>query len=109
MNVHTIDMKDFSRTPFGRYSKDGAGNGAAFRDRFLYEPMANPRVDRVVVRLDSVAPGYEYGSSFLEEAFGGLVRVHHLDSKIILRKLQVETEFPDYALEIKSYIEEADS
>lgn len=107
MNVHTIDMKQFSRTPFGRYTKDGTGNGTAFREKFLYGPMSDPHVDRVVVKLDSVAPGYEYGSSFLEEAFGGLVRVNRLDSKMVLNKLKIDTAFPDYVLEIRSYIEEA--
>ena len=109
MNVHIIDMKDFSVTPFGRYTKDGAGNGTAFRESFLYEPMVDPSIDRVVVKLDSVVPGYEYGSSFLDEAFGGLIRVHHLDSKLVLKKLEVQTNYPDYKLEIQSYIEEADA
>lgn len=107
MNVHTIDMQQFSRTPFGRYTDDGTGNGTAFREKYLYGPMADPSIDLVVVKLDSVAPGYEYGSSFLEEAFGGLVRVHHLDGSMVLQKLKVDTAFPDYAMEIRSYIEEA--
>ena len=107
MNIHTIDMKDFSVAPFGRYTKDGVGNGAAFREKFLYRPMVDPTVDRVVVKLDSVMPGYEYGSSFLDEAFGGLVRVHHLSIQQVLQKLDLQTEHPDYKLEIRSYIEEA--
>ncbi|MGY2338467.1 STAS-like domain-containing protein [Pseudomonas sp. SDO5532_S415] len=108
MNIVTIDMKSFSRAPFGRYSDDGTGNGEAFRKKFLLQPFSDPTVDRVVVKLDSVTPGYEYGSSFLEEAFGGLVRVEKLNSEEVLRKLQVETKNTDYIMEIKSYILEAD-
>ena len=108
MNVVTVDIKSFSRAPFGRYSDDGPGNGEAFRRKFLLEPFSDPSVDRVVVKLDSVTPGYEYGSSFLEEAFGGLVRVEKLKSQEVLRKLQVETKNADYIMEIKSYILEAD-
>lgn len=108
MNVITVDMKSFSRAPFGRYSEDGNGNGEAFRQKFLLKHFADPSVDRVIVKLDSVTPGYEYGSSFLEEAFGGLVRVEHLDSQDVLRKLQIDTKNDDYVMEIKSYILEAD-
>lgn len=108
MKVVTIDMKSFSRAPFGRYPEDGPGNGQAFRTKFLLEPFSDPSVDRVVVKLDSVTPGYEYGSSFLEEAFGGLVREEQLPSSDVLRKLEVETKNADYIMEIKSYIVEAD-
>lgn len=107
MNTVTVDMKSFSRAPFGRYAGDGTVNGEAFRKRFLLEPFSNPAVDRVVVKLDSVAPGYEYGSSFLEEAFGGLVRVERLRGEDVLRKLEVDTKNTDYVMEIKSYILDA--
>ncbi|WP_312392068.1 STAS-like domain-containing protein [Pseudomonas sp.] len=107
MKTVTIDMKDFSLAPFGRYTDDGLWNGEAFREKFLFEPFADPQVDRVVVKLDSVVPGYEYGSSFLDEAFGGLVRVKGLHSADVLRKLKVETKNSDYIMEIKSYILEA--
>lgn len=107
MTVRVVDMKDFSRAPFGRYTEDGAGNGEAFRIKFLLEPFTNPDVHKVVVKLDSVTPGYEYGSSFLEEAFGGLVRNHKLSSESVLKKLEIETKNQDYVMEIKSYIVEA--
>lgn len=108
MTTVIVDMKSFSRAPFGRYADDGTGNGEAFRKKFLLEPFTDPDVDRVVVKLDSVAPGYEYGSSFLEEAFGGLVRVEKLRGEDVLRKLEVETKNADYVMEIKSYVLEAD-
>lgn len=108
MTVHVVDMKDFSKAPFGRYSGDGTVNGEAFRRKHLTKYFLNPTVDKVVVKLDSVTPGYEYGSSFLEEAFGGLVRVDHLRSRDVLRKLEVQTVNTDYIMEIKSYIVDAE-
>ncbi len=62
--------KDFSEFPGGRYPKDGDGNGTDFRENHLV-PVLNSG-EKAVIDLDG-AQGYP--SSFLEEAFGGLVRM----------------------------------
>lgn len=62
-------VTDFHPYPAGRYPEDGPGNGTTFRDKFLMPAIQ--RGARVIIDLDG-APGYP--SSFLEEAFGGLVR-----------------------------------
>ena len=62
-------VKDFHPFPAGRHVVDGDGNGTTFREEFLLPHLRSG--ERVVVDLDG-APGYP--SSFLEEAFGGLVR-----------------------------------
>ena len=65
-----IDIpKDFSRHPAGRYLDDGPYNGELFRIKFLEQPLS--RHEPIEIYLDG-ARGY--GSSFLEEAFGGLTR-----------------------------------
>lgn len=65
--------KEFTETPGARYKTQGAFSGEEFRDNILYpkfiESINND--EKLVVDLDG---GYGYGSSFLEEAFGGLVR-----------------------------------
>lgn len=65
--------KEFTETPGARYKTQGAFSGEEFRDNILYpkfiESIKNN--EKLVVNLDG---GYGYGSSFLEEAFGGLVR-----------------------------------
>ena len=65
--------KEFTETPGARYKTQGAYSGEEFRDNILYpkfiESIKNN--EKLVVNLDG---GYGYGSSFLEEAFGGLVR-----------------------------------
>lgn len=107
MTTKEIDMKSFSLTPYGRYRSDGPNSGESFRTKHLAPALKDPNFDKVVVKLDSVTPGYEYSSSFLEEAFGGLVRVNHIPAKTLLEKLEVVTKHGDYKLEIKKYIDRA--
>lgn len=65
----TINIsKDFSRYPAGRNRSDGRFSGEAMREDLLMPAL---KAGKVAVELDGVAG---YGSSFLEEAFGGLVR-----------------------------------
>lgn len=61
--------KDFSRFPAGRYESDGPYSGEAFRKRVI-EPHLK-KGEALTIDLDGVLG---YGSSFLEEAFGGLIR-----------------------------------
>jgi hypothetical protein len=107
MNTKVIDMKVFSSTPYGRYPSDGPDSGQRFRTEYLMPALTDKEVDKVVVRLDSVSNGYEYGSSFLEEAFGGLIRKEGLSTEEVLSKLEVETKFSDYVSEIEIYIKRA--
>src|SRR5664280_2299209 len=65
--------KDFSRTPGGRYISDGPDSGELFRDRFIVPALqrAVSQNDKLTIVLDGPRG---YLSSFLEEAFGGLIR-----------------------------------
>lgn len=66
-------VNDFTPTPGARYEEQGPFSGELFRNSILYpkfiEAMNNN--EELIVDLDG---GYGYGSSFLEESFGGLVR-----------------------------------
>jgi hypothetical protein len=104
--MKTIDIgNDFSDTPWGRYDEDGPFNGSAFRDNVLIpELKAN---DAVEVRIDTVEG---FGSSFLEEAFGGIIREGHFTKDELLKKLRIrcdDEEFSSYVLLIHKYINEA--
>lgn len=99
-----IRVGDFSETPYGRFDSDGKFNGKKFRESILLPVLQDEKVEKVNVYLDTVEEGYEYGSSFFEEAFGGLVRVHRLKAKDVLEKLNIVTVHGDYVLEIKDYI-----
>lgn len=69
--------KDFTIYPGGRKSKDGPGSGEEFRRRFLLPNIEQGR--KITVVLAGV---YGYPVSFLEEAFGGLVRLGHSSAKL---------------------------
>lgn len=61
-------VKDFSKKPYGRYPNEG-DCGQTFRREKLAPALKDH--DKVHVILD----GYNrYGRSFLDEAFGGLIR-----------------------------------
>lgn len=93
--------EEFSRYPAGRHMTDGPFSGEYFRKKFL-EPALNN--DAVVVVMDG-ARGY--GSSFLEEAFGGLVRLGY--AKALLKsKLKIEATNRSLETEIFDYIEKAE-
>lgn len=100
-----IYVGEFSKTPYGRFDDDGKFNGKKFRELMLLKSFTDNNIRKVNVHLDTVEEGYEYGSSFLEEAFGGLIRVHGLSKDAVLAKLNVVTEHKDYIIEIKDYIE----
>lgn len=66
-------VKEFTDKPGARYESQGSNSGEKFRDTILYPKFLESlnKNEELVVDLDG---GYGYGSSFLEESFGGLVR-----------------------------------
>ncbi|MCX7176017.1 MAG: STAS-like domain-containing protein [Proteobacteria bacterium] len=99
MPTRTINVaRDFSRYPAGRYTTDGPFSGAAFRDDYLLPALRAG--DEVSVELDGVRG---YGSSFLEEAFGGLVR-NGLPISDILKLLKTQSADKSLVEEIDEYI-----
>jgi hypothetical protein len=81
----TIDIaKDFSDVPSGRFPQDGDFNGERFREEFLVPRLVKSEIVEVV--LDNTEG---YGSSFLEEAFGGLVRVHGYSRDFLTQHLHL--------------------
>jgi hypothetical protein len=98
-----IDIgKDFSRYPAGRYETDGPFNGELFRAKFLVPVLNNNK--RITIELDGTAG---YGSSFLEEAFGGLVRLGY-SSRQIKTAITLHSEDPSLLEEIEEYILDAE-
>src|SRR5882757_7483305 len=97
--------KDFSDTPWGRYPDDGPVSGERFREELLKPALQND--GKVCVSIDD-AEGY--GSSFLDEAFGGLVRKGYYTSERLNEVLKIECKDPDYMIYrdlIWKYINEA--
>jgi hypothetical protein len=103
--------KDFSEKPFGRYHteqkghpSDGKWTGERFRTEHLLKAFKNNSDEKITVYLDDVKRGF--GSSFLEESFGGLVR-EGISKKQIKKRLVINSKDKDYIDEIWEYIEEA--
>ncbi|SBS65544.1 STAS-like domain-containing protein [Vibrio atlanticus] len=64
-----LNVTDFTKYPGPRYIKLGANSGEEFREEHLIKKLKQD--PEVIVNLDGVLG---YGSSFLEEIFGGVVR-----------------------------------
>lgn len=94
--------KQFSRTPAGRFTEDGPYTGARFRDELLRPALEQH--DRVVIEMDGVVG---YGSSFLEEAFGGLVRMGVFTKEQMHQKLELRSRLTSPVLDIWDYVDNA--
>jgi hypothetical protein len=90
MKVINIAMQ-FTTVPAGRYPSDGEYSGQRFREELLVPSLK--REDCVIVEIDGTAG---YGSSFLEEAFGGLVRKGYYTAPQLHKKLEIRTADPSY-------------
>ncbi len=108
-----IDLaKRFSAYPSGRVPVDGSNNGEKFREDFLVpaiqkikeagEPSAVLTVD-----IDGVR---SFGSSFLEEAFGGLIRKTKYDPAWVVSVLKIkctQDHLKMYHDSINEYVQDA--
>ncbi|MXO64869.1 STAS-like domain-containing protein [Altericroceibacterium endophyticum] len=93
-----IDIaKDFSRAPAGRFVSDGPNSGERFREQFLLPALHNNQ--RMAINLDGTRG---LGSSFLEEAFGGLNRAG-FSRDILLKSLKLISRDSSLVSEIQSY------
>jgi hypothetical protein len=82
--------EDFSRTPGPRREIQGKFSGEVFRDTILLPKLrkAIENHQKLIVDLDYTAG---YASSFLEEAFGGLVRLG-LTRNELLEHLEIKSD-----------------
>lgn len=93
--------KDFSSTPGGRFKEMGPKSGEEFRE--IIEKYLSSG-EHVTVILDDVEG---YGSSFLDEAFGGLLRIGRWKKDDLQRRLIIRAEksaFKTYEIEAKRYL-----
>lgn len=92
-----IDVaKTFSPHPSGREPKDGPFNGQKFRRDILIPAinkiMAGEVPDKeLIVDIDNVRT---FGSSFLEEAFGGLYREQNFDASEAHKIVKIQCTKP---------------
>jgi STAS-like domain of unknown function (DUF4325) len=97
--VRVSVAKQFTKTPGGRYERLGPFSGEEFRKKFLSTPLREGKT--VLVELDGVRG---YGSSFLEEAFGGVVRELGLKNSDALLRIKI---VESWRLDVEEYIQNA--
>lgn len=108
MNIKIV--RDFTATPGARYEYQGPFSGEQFRNEILYPKFIEAEKNNVelVVDLDG---GYGYGSSFLEESFGGLVRKlseEKFKNINYVKKIKIISyDNPVWVEKIKKYIDDA--
>ena len=101
--------EQFSTTPGGRFRKHGQYSGEEFREEVLCGLLQSAigSGDTLAIILDGTAG---YGSSFLEEAFAGLIRLGLFDREQVNRHLEIRALSPlyeTYRLSANSYMENA--
>jgi hypothetical protein len=107
MEYITIFIKDFSVVPGSRKMDEGknAHSGEEFREFYLvpkFEEALSKSV-KLMVNLDGTIG---YGTSWLEEVFGGLVR--KFNEKKVVETLDFISEEEPYLIDdIKHYIKDA--
>ena len=95
---------DYTKTPGGRHKKEGNYSGEDFRESLLF-PLFKESLEKDQTLIIDLDGGFGYGSSFLEEAFGGLARMTH-DRRILNIQIISEEE-PRLVQDIKQYMEDA--
>ncbi|TKU30715.1 DUF4325 domain-containing protein [Citrobacter sp. wls758] len=98
--MKTIKVADRYPCPGPRFKKLGPASGEEFREWIEKELKHSPDL---VINLDGTEG---YGSSFLEECFGGLIRNNN-DPDIIKGIKFISEEEPELIDEINEYIEDA--
>ena len=102
----TLYVRDFTFTPGPRLQEDGNYSGEEFRDKYLLPKFldAVKKDIRLNVNLENTKG---YATSFLEEAFGGLIR-KGCKKKEVKKYLRIHSsDRPWYVSEVDRYINEA--
>lgn len=94
--------RQFTEYPGGRFRRISEYSGEQFREELL-EPAVKSG-EEVIVELDGVVG---YGSSFLEEVFGGIVRaMRWLTRDEVDRHLKISSSRESWLLEANQYIDD---
>lgn len=105
--MHLKIARDFSTAPGPRLISEGRFSGQQFRESILAPRVkeAITKREKLTVDLDGTAG---YGTSFLEESFGGLIRNDQLPLAVLEQTLVfVSDEEPDLIDEIREYMSDA--
>jgi hypothetical protein len=100
---YTLSVADnFTKYPGFRYRHLGKGSGEEFFTDHLIPAFRD--YDKVIIELDGTNG---YGSSFLEEAFGSLVRDLKISPQDLRQRLVLISTDASKIIEIWQYIDDA--
>ena len=95
--------EEFSDSPGGRFKSQGPKSGEEFRELFLEIYFNQNNTEIIQINFDGT---FGYATSFLEEAFGGLVRKYTYNS-VSKRLVFISDENPKYIEKVERYMKEA--
>lgn len=99
-------VKEFSRTPSARVAKEGRFPGTDLRSKIT--PFIKQALQEKNIFLIDLDGASGYGTSFLEEVFGGLIREEHFKYEELKGCLKIKSdEEPELIDEIWEYIKDA--
>lgn len=100
--------QNYTLTPGPRYRDEGQNSGEDFRKKVLtgLVKKAIQTGEKLIIDLDGTEG---YGPSFLEESFGGLIRVEGIDYSALMKVLEIKSdEEPKYKKRIlEQYLPDA--
>ena len=108
--MKTINIgREFHDDPSGRYYSDGEGSGEEFREEKLLPAIkALKEGENIEITIDDNVEGY--GSSFLVEAFAGLVKYGYFNKEYVKSVIKIkftDQDFKFYEERIYEYIDQA--
>ena len=107
--IELVVKTEFSSTPGPRYIFEGDYSGEFFRREILLFKIKQAMGEnkKLFIDLDGTAG---YGTSFLEEAFGGLIREDNIPYDVIVSIVEFKSDEEEYLIEdIQEYLKEASS
>lgn len=94
--------KQYTDTPGPRYRRQGDFSGEQFREEHLENLFNSYKMNHEPIEID-LDGTFGYPTSFLEEAFGGLARIHP-ESEVLNAFIFIAREQPSLVEEIKNDI-----
>lgn len=92
--------RDFTQHPGPRYRWQGDHSGEEFRAK-LVEWLR--QADRLIVDLDGTSG---FGSSFLDEAFGGLIRDEGMRKADVISRIKIKSDMDEsYKYDVEEAID----
>lgn len=102
MNTTYSIAEQYTRFPGPRYEEQGPHSGQAFLRDVLVPLLGSS--DEITLDLDGAVG---YGSSFLEETFGGLIRTKILTVQEFENRIKLKSSSDTLVREIEGYINNA--